>query len=183
MRLLTVGLGTLPGEAAAAGVDFSTRGRRADEAIDALRRLWAGDATGASFEGEFFSFREVCSFPKPFNADTLPVHVGGSSRAAARRAGARGDGYFPGGRLAPAERSRQLALMRAAAVEAGRDADRLEYTRWGSIDMDAAAVAAFASQGVTRLVVATSAAGLDRRREELSAFADRLGLGGAAATR
>ena len=42
MRLLTVGLGTLPGEAQAAGVDFATRGRRADEAIDVLRLLWAG---------------------------------------------------------------------------------------------------------------------------------------------
>ena len=37
MRLLTVGLGSLPGEADAVGVDFATRGRRADEAIDVLR--------------------------------------------------------------------------------------------------------------------------------------------------
>jgi alkanesulfonate monooxygenase SsuD/methylene tetrahydromethanopterin reductase-like flavin-dependent oxidoreductase (luciferase family) len=32
MRLLTVGLGSLPGEARAMGVDFANRGRRADEA-------------------------------------------------------------------------------------------------------------------------------------------------------
>jgi len=44
MRLLTVGLGVLPGEAGAVGVDFGTRGRRADEAIDVLRLLWAGGA-------------------------------------------------------------------------------------------------------------------------------------------
>lgn len=55
MRLLTVGLGTLPGEARALGVDFGSRGRRADEAIDVLRLLWAGDGRGVSFEGEFFS--------------------------------------------------------------------------------------------------------------------------------
>lgn len=48
MSLLTVGLGTLPGEAAAAGVDFRSRGRRADEAIDVLRLLWGGDAAGVS---------------------------------------------------------------------------------------------------------------------------------------
>lgn len=46
MSLLTVGLGVLPGEAAAAGVDFATRGRRADAAIDVLRLLWDGDAAG-----------------------------------------------------------------------------------------------------------------------------------------
>ena len=95
MRLLTVGVGALPGEAAAAGVDFATRGRRADEAIDVLRLLWSGDENGVSFDGEFFSFTNLCSFPKPLAP--LPIHVGGSSLAAARRAGLRGDGYFPGG--------------------------------------------------------------------------------------
>lgn len=74
------------------GVDFAERGRRADEAIDVLRLLWAGDEDGVSFEGEFFSFQNLCSFPKPRHASTLPTHVGGSSRAAARRAGRRGDG-------------------------------------------------------------------------------------------
>ncbi|WP_309115589.1 hypothetical protein [Saccharothrix sp.] len=42
-----------------------------------------------SHAGEFFAFEALCSFPKPHNADRVPVHVGGSSRAAARRAGAR----------------------------------------------------------------------------------------------
>ena len=53
MRLLSIGVGSLPGEAAAVGVDYATRGRRADEAIDALRLLWAGDEHGVSFDGEF----------------------------------------------------------------------------------------------------------------------------------
>jgi alkanesulfonate monooxygenase SsuD/methylene tetrahydromethanopterin reductase-like flavin-dependent oxidoreductase (luciferase family) len=46
------------------GVDFAARGRRGDEAIDVLRLLWAGDENGVSFEGEFFSFTNLCSFPK-----------------------------------------------------------------------------------------------------------------------
>jgi probable F420-dependent oxidoreductase len=176
MRLLTVGLGTLPGEAAAAGVDFATRGRRASEAIDVLRLLWAGDQNGVSFDGEFFSFERLCSFPKPHDAAVLPVHVGGSSAAAARRAGQRGDGYFPGGRLAAPERARQLEIMRAAAVAAGRDPGALEYTRWGAIDMSAADAGARAEQGVTRLVVGVSAASLEEQRDEISAFAGRLAL-------
>jgi alkanesulfonate monooxygenase SsuD/methylene tetrahydromethanopterin reductase-like flavin-dependent oxidoreductase (luciferase family) len=105
MSLLTVGLGTLPGEAAAAGVDFGTRGRRANEAIEVLRLLQGGDAAGVSFGGEFFSLTGACSFPKPHGGRILPVHVGGSSLAAARRAGRRGDGYFPGGRLTPQQRA------------------------------------------------------------------------------
>jgi alkanesulfonate monooxygenase SsuD/methylene tetrahydromethanopterin reductase-like flavin-dependent oxidoreductase (luciferase family) len=155
-------------------VDFATRGRRADEAIDALRLLWAGDERGVSFDGEFFSFKDVCSFPKP--ASPLPVHVGGSSRAAARRAGLRGDGYFPGGRLSEEERAGQIDLARKTAREAGRDADALDYTRWGSIDMTAGDVDKFTERGTTRLVVAPASANADEQRDQLSAFAERHGL-------
>jgi len=121
--------------------------------------------------------KRLATIPKPHHAEALPVHVGGSSAAAARRAGQRGDGYFPGGRLAAPERARQLEIMRAAAAAAGRDAGALEYTRWGAIDMSAADIDARAGLGVTRLVVGVSAAGLDEQREEMSAFARRHGLG------
>ncbi len=176
MRLLTVGLGVLPGEAAAMGVDFGARGRRADEAIDVLRLLWGGDDKGVSFSGEFFAFENLCTFPKPHDVVHLPIHVGGSSRAAARRAGARGDGYFPGGLLTPHERGIQMDLARAAAVEAGRDPDAIEYTRWGSMDMPDERVAGFAAQGVTRIVVGATATEPERQRDEMSAFAARFGL-------
>ena len=175
MRLFTAGLGVLPGEAQAMGVDFATRGRRADEAIDVLRLLWAGDAGGVSFDGEFFSFRDLTSYPKPVGG-MLPIHVGGSSAAAARRAGRRGTATSPAAGLTAAERASQAGLMRAAATEAGRDPGALEYTRWGSIGMSAADVDAHASQGTTRLVVSPGSAGLAEQREEISAFAARLGL-------
>jgi probable F420-dependent oxidoreductase len=177
MRLLTVGVGALPGEAEAAGVDFATRGRRADEAIDVLRLLWAGDENGVSFDGEFFSFQSLCSFPKPCGTRTLPVHVGGSSRAAARRAGQRGDGYSPGGRLTAAERASQIDIMRTTATQAGRDPAALEYTRWGSIDMSADDVDAHARNGTTRLVVGVTSLDPREQRDEISAFAERLKLG------
>jgi probable F420-dependent oxidoreductase len=177
MSLLTVGLGVLPGEAAAAGVDFSTRGRRADEAIDVLRLLWSGDAAGVSFQGEFFSLAAACSFPKPCDGRVLPVHIGGSSPAAARRAGRRGDGYFPGGRLSSEQRAGQITVMRAEAAAAGRDPAVLEYTRWGQIDMTADEVQALAGQGVTRLVVSPGSTELAGMQAEMSSFAQRLGLG------
>ncbi|GAA0921889.1 TIGR03619 family F420-dependent LLM class oxidoreductase [Nonomuraea longicatena] len=176
MRVLTVGVGSLPGEAAAVGVDFATRGRRADEAIDVLRLLWAGGEEGVGFSGEFFSFENLVSFPKPYEATSLPIHVGGSSRAAARRAGRRGDGFFPGGALLPDERALQWELVRESAAEAGRDPDLLEYTRFGSIDMSVDRVEAMAAQGVTRVVVNAGATEPDEQRRELTAFADRFGL-------
>jgi probable F420-dependent oxidoreductase len=173
MRLLTVGLGTLPGEAEAMGVDYRTRGRRADEAIDAMRLLWSGGADGVSYKGEFFAFDNLVSFPKPYRVTDLPIHVGGSSRAAARRAGLRGDGYFPGGVMGPDERAKQMDIARAAAVEAGRDPSALECTRWGSIDMPLERVEGLAAQGVTRIVVGASP---DHALDQMSQFAERFGL-------
>ncbi|MEV5961782.1 TIGR03619 family F420-dependent LLM class oxidoreductase [Kribbella sp. NPDC051952] len=163
MRLLTVGLGSLAGEAAAAGVDFASRGRRTDEAIDILRLLWSGDADGVSYSGEFYRFENLTSFPHPLAP--LPIHIGGSSRAAARRAAHRGDGYFPGGALSPEERAAQWDLIRTTSAR-----DNLDYTRWAPTDLTPQTVEAFETQGVTRLVV--NPATLD----DLSAFAERLAL-------
>jgi len=174
MRLCAIGVSSLPGEAAAVGIDYTTRGRRADEAIDVMRALWAGDASGTSFDGEFYSFDRITSFPKPLAE--LPIHVGGSSRAAARRAGRRGNGYFPGGRMTPEERRAQIELMRSTAEDAGRDPDALELTRWGSIDMGPEDVEARAEEGVDRLVVSTTSADLEEQLRELEAFATAHGL-------
>jgi probable F420-dependent oxidoreductase len=174
MRLFTIGVSSLRGEAAAVGVDYATRGRRADESIDILRALWAGDATGTSFDGEFYSFEHITSYPKPLQM--LPIHVGGSSAAAARRAGRRGDGYFNGGRLSDDERVAQIELMRATAIAEGRDPELLEYTRWGSIDMERSDVEAHVAHGVDRLVVGTSSDDLTEQLRQLDAFADLHGL-------
>lgn len=175
LALLTVGVGALPGEARAMGVDFASRGRRADEAIDVLRLLWSGGPAGVDNAGEFYPFENLCSFPHPVGGP-LPVHIGGSSAAAARRAGQRGDGWFPGGALLPDERARQWDLVRRSAVDAGRDPAALEYTRWASIDLPESSVAAYAAQGVTRLVVSATAEDPAGRHAQLSAFASRFGL-------
>ncbi|MGN9914755.1 TIGR03619 family F420-dependent LLM class oxidoreductase [Phytohabitans sp. LJ34] len=177
MRLLTVGLGTLPGEAHATGVDFASRGRRADEAIDVLRLLWGGGEEGVSFHGEFFDFDDLTCYPKPHGGTHLPIHIGGSSRPAARRAGRRGDGWFAGGMLPPEERRAHLELARASAVAAGRDPAALEVTRWASIDVSPERVEALAAEGVTRVVVGATGEDAVERYAQMTSFAERFGLG------
>jgi alkanesulfonate monooxygenase SsuD/methylene tetrahydromethanopterin reductase-like flavin-dependent oxidoreductase (luciferase family) len=108
------------------GVDFHTRGRRADEAIDVFACC-----------GPVARKDNLCSFPKPLGVTELPIHVGGSSRAAASLAGRRGNGYFAGGMLPEHERDIQIDLARRTAPAAGRNPVAVEYTRWGSIDMSA----------------------------------------------
>ncbi|MFI1913986.1 LLM class F420-dependent oxidoreductase [Nocardia sp. NPDC020380] len=176
MRLLTIGIGALPGEAHAAGIDYRTRGRRADEAIDVLRLLWAGGPDGVSHHGEFFDFENLCSYPKPHAATSLPIHIGGSSEAAARRAGLRGDGYFAGGMLTEHERDRQLEIARATAKENGRTDTAIEYTRWGANDMSPERVRQYTEHGVSRLVVNFAGADLAQQLDQMSEFAELHGL-------
>ena len=78
---------------------------------------------------------------------------------------------LPGGRLTPAERLAQIELMRTTALAEGRDAEVLQYTRWGSIDMDRSGAEAYAAQGVDRLVVGTTSTDRSEQLRQLEAFA------------
>ncbi len=170
---LCVGMGWMKEEIEACGVDFATRGRRADEQIDVLRALWADGS--ASHEGEFFRFRDAVCNPKPTRH--LPVHIGGHSTAAARRAGRRGDGLQPLG-VAGDELDSLVRLMREEAEKADRDPDRLELTLGhavGRITPDKAA--RLAEIGADRvLLTPTPSRDLAQVKDELSACAQRLGL-------
>src|SRR3712207_9203651 len=90
----------------ALGYRFETRGGRADEMIEVLRRCWTGRPQ--PYEGKEIAVREDLIFePRPSQPQGPPILVGGMSRAALRRAALRGDGWlaFPREELD----SRQLA--------------------------------------------------------------------------
>jgi probable F420-dependent oxidoreductase len=118
---LGIGVGWLKEEFDALGVPWAARGRRTDEYISAMRALW--DSDHAEFNGEFVNFSGVSVNPKPANG-RVPIHIGGHSEAAARRAGLLGDGFVPGLGDLPA----MIKTMRAVAEEAGRDPDSIEVT-------------------------------------------------------
>jgi alkanesulfonate monooxygenase SsuD/methylene tetrahydromethanopterin reductase-like flavin-dependent oxidoreductase (luciferase family) len=145
-----------------------------------MRLLWSGGPEGVSRTGEFYPLDCLCAYPKPYGGNMIPIHVGGSTRAAARRAGRLGDGWFPGGMLTPPQRAHQYAAAQAAATAAGRDPATLDYTRWGSIDITREQVDEFAATGVTRVHVAPSAASQGEQFDQMSALADRFGLEAAA---
>lgn len=92
--ILGVGAGHVEGEFAALGVDFDRRGALLDEAIDAVRACLAAEA--ASHAGDEWRFESMGQRPRPAQ-ETIPIWVGGSSRAAMRRAAERGDGWLPQG--------------------------------------------------------------------------------------
>jgi probable F420-dependent oxidoreductase len=77
----------------AVGVDPRERGARADEAMRALRALFAGGE--ATFQGRFFSFSGIRIEPGPVQPGGPPLWVGGRSEAAIHRAARLGDGWMP----------------------------------------------------------------------------------------
>ena len=90
--LIGVGAGWLREEWDAAGVEFSSRGRRLDEALEICRRLWTQKRT--SFSGEFFQFDAVAFEPKTIQQPHPPIFIGGESDRALRRAAHEGDGWM-----------------------------------------------------------------------------------------
>lgn len=101
----------------AAGVPFKERGRRTDEAIEVMRRLWTGEEV--SYAGEFWTLDRVTVLPRPVQ-QPLPVWIGGNSDAAVRRAGRLGDGWIPSF-IAPDRFRAGVEGVRAAAAAARRE--------------------------------------------------------------
>ncbi len=153
---LGVGVGWLAEEFTALGVPFAGRGKRLDEYIDAMRALWTTDM--ATFHGDFVSFDDCISRPRPTNG-TVPIIVGGHTEAAARRAGTRGDGFFPGSATAESL-SHLIGVMKKAADAAGRDGDSIEVYAGAAAkpgDRLYQRIEELAALGVTQAIIPTFA--------------------------
>ncbi|KUH95453.1 LLM class F420-dependent oxidoreductase [Mycobacterium sp. IS-1556] len=172
---LCVGMGWLKEEIEACGTDFASRGRRADEQLAVLRLLWQDRSEGADFHGEFFDFDHAMCYPKPLAH--IPIHIGGHSRAAARRAGRLGDGFQPLG-VGGAELAELVSLMRDEAVRCGRDPGALELSLGHLVTkIDGERAAKLSERGADRLILAMPpTADIDEARDMLSECAQRLGL-------
>ncbi len=147
--ILGIGIGWLKEEFAALDVPWEGRTRRTEEYADVMRALWATD--DVSYDGEFINFDHISSNPKPTNR-SVPIHIGGHSKAAAERAGRMGDGFFP----AKGETAELFEIARQTAADNGRDPKAIEMT--GSHagifgDDPGAAVEEAASWGMHRMIV------------------------------
>jgi len=148
---LGLGVGWLKEEFDALGVEWSRRGTRNDEYVDAMRKLWAGPH--AEYHGEFVDFPPVTCSPRPVKGD-IPVLVGGDSDAAIRRAVKIADGFFPGEGDAK-QLGALITRLRQAAETADRDPDSIEINAmFGSQIADpVAGVEQMKALGVGRIMV------------------------------
>lgn len=108
----------------AVGVDKKERASRTDEAIALMRRLWTEE--NVSFEGKYFSVRDVTIMPRPWQKNGLPIWIGGRSQAAMRRTGRLGDGWLVSS-VSPKEVEAGIASIRDYAAQAGRGVPEDHY--------------------------------------------------------
>jgi probable F420-dependent oxidoreductase len=102
----------------ATGVRKEERGKRSDEAIVLMRKLWTEEHV--SFEGQFYSVRDLTVLPRPYQTGGPPLWVGGRSRAAFRRVGRLADGWLVSS-VTPSEVAVGIEAIRNHAAEVGRE--------------------------------------------------------------
>jgi probable F420-dependent oxidoreductase len=144
-----IGASWLEQEWDAVGLDFATRGRRVDEAIDVCTRLWSEPTI--EHHGDFFDFAEVAFEPKPVQRPRPPVLVGGESGAALRRAAHRGDGWIGMGHTF-ASAPGQIARLRDLRADGPRAGEPLQICVGGAV-ASRDDVARWQDLGVTRMIV------------------------------
>jgi alkanesulfonate monooxygenase SsuD/methylene tetrahydromethanopterin reductase-like flavin-dependent oxidoreductase (luciferase family) len=126
-RLAALGVGVgqeSPLEYDAMGVRKRDRGKRLDEAIALMRKLWSEERV--SHESEFQRIDDAGVTPKPMRGD-IPVWIGGRTEPAFRRTGHMGDGWLPT-QVTPEDCADGIARIKTYAAEAGR---ALEVDHYG----------------------------------------------------
>ena len=124
---LTLGIGVggeYPVEFEAAGLNVRQRGRRTNECLEALRRLWTEEHV--SYQGRHFRLDDVTLLPRPAQQPHPPVWVSGRRDAAMARAARHGDGWMPYF-YDPSRYRNSVEKIRRFAEESGRSLDGFQW--------------------------------------------------------
>ena len=168
---LGIGIGWNAVEYEALGENFHDRGRRSEEQIDLLRKLWTNDLI--TYEGRWHKVTDAGLNPLPVQ-QPIPVWFGGAAPQTIRRVATMGDGWFP--LFRPDDNGRELIeSMREQAAEAGRGPDDIGVESWVSIrdsseDDWKRTAESWRELGATHLSVNTMNAGLGSPQAHIEAI-------------
>lgn len=126
-----LGMGWARQEYAASNVSLEHRGRRAEEFLELLRRLWTDDVV--DFRGEFYTVPASRMEPKPIQKPRPPLVLGGSAPAALRRAGRLADGWVSGSTADLSRIGESIEIVKQSALEAGRNPEILRFVCRGVV--------------------------------------------------
>jgi len=169
---LGIGLGWNYVEYEALGENFKNRGRRVEEQVEVLRKLWTQPLV--NFKGAYHVINNAGLNPMPVQRP-IPIWFGGSTEPALRRAARLGDGWMPAGRK-PDETARDLvAQLEKYLQEAGRDRRNFGIDPWISVagvpkDEWRKRVEAWQSLGANHIAVDTMRAGFATPQAHIDAI-------------
>jgi probable F420-dependent oxidoreductase len=168
---LGVGIGWNTVEYEALSEDFGNRGKRSEEQIELMRRLWTEESV--TFDGKFHTVTGAGLAPLPVQRP-IPVWIGAGSTPGYERAGRIADGWFPMVVPGPALDAAR-SVVDQAAVDAGRDPKAIGMEAWvkwqGSADDVVAKVAKWVQVGASHISINTMGAGLETVDDHLAALA------------
>ncbi|HJQ00428.1 MAG TPA: TIGR03619 family F420-dependent LLM class oxidoreductase [Jatrophihabitans sp.] len=128
-----LGLGWAEQEFAAVGVDQARRGARTEEFVQCLKAIWTQDVV--DFQGEFYRVPPARVEPKPVQRPHPPLLLGGGAERALRRVGRIADGWISASRHDLHGIAGDIAVMKQAAEQAGRDPEALRFIVRGVLDL------------------------------------------------
>ncbi|MFN8226333.1 MAG: LLM class F420-dependent oxidoreductase [Mycobacterium sp.] len=165
---LGIGLGWNAVEYEALGENFRNRGRRSEEQVEVLRRLWTEPTV--TFDGTHHTITGAGLAPLPVQRP-IPVWFGAATERALERAGRLADGWFPMMEIGSGlEWARER--VHDAATAAGRDPATIgmegRVTWAGDPDRALAEIAAWRAAGASHVSINTMGAGLDGVDEHLA---------------
>ena len=123
--MLGVGVGVIEQELVAMGSPFAERGAITDETIAIMKELWTKE--DPSYQGKYHSFSGMKFTPKPVQKPHIPIIIGGTSKAAIRRAARSGAAWHPTA-LSPEVLAQGMEYLKEQAVTAGRDPSEVEVS-------------------------------------------------------
>jgi alkanesulfonate monooxygenase SsuD/methylene tetrahydromethanopterin reductase-like flavin-dependent oxidoreductase (luciferase family) len=127
------------------GATYKTRFKLMRERVLAMKALWTEDE--AAFDGELVKFDKSWSWPKPLQKPHPPIILGGETEYTLRRIVEFCDGWMP--RATPDfEPAENMARLRQAADEAGRDMSELSVTVFRA-PADAQQLESYAQAGIS----------------------------------
>ena len=129
---LGFGQGWSRDEYVAAGTPWENRGKRFEEALQALKTIWATDPV--EFEGEFYSIPRSFIGPKPVQKPHPPIYVGAYAPAALTRTARFADGWLTVG-MPLAMTGEIFTSIQQQAAEAGRDPGEVELIVRGNVEL------------------------------------------------
>lgn len=122
---LGVGVAVTEDEFENLGVDFATRGRRADDALAAIKALWTQEFP--RHDGPYYRFSGMRFEPKPRQTPHPPILVGGGAPPALRRAARFGDGWHALGQ-SPEAMAESMKMLADECRSVGREIADLQIS-------------------------------------------------------